>query len=77
MIEKIRERALYRAIKTAGSVRALAEALDVKPARVTMWRHRNKIPAKFVIAVEKATGVSRHLLRPDIYPRADNESRQN
>jgi DNA-binding transcriptional regulator YdaS (Cro superfamily) len=30
-----------------------------------------RLPAEHVLAVEAATGVSRHDLRPDIYPRED------
>ncbi len=68
MDTEVAQKAFYRAIKTVGSIRALAEKINCDPARVTMWKHRKKIPAEFVIAIEKASGVSRHLLRPDIYP---------
>jgi DNA-binding transcriptional regulator YdaS (Cro superfamily) len=31
--------------------------------------HKSKrVPAEYVLLVEKATGVSRHKLRPDLYP---------
>jgi DNA-binding transcriptional regulator YdaS (Cro superfamily) len=29
------------------------------------------LPAEYVLATEKATGISRHDLRPDLYPRED------
>lgn len=67
------KKAVHRAVKTVGSVRALAEALGVEPARVTMWKHRSHIPAKFVISVERVSGVARHKLRPDIYPPEEYE----
>lgn len=31
-------------------------------------RRGSLLPVRFVLAVEAATGVSRHALRPDIYP---------
>jgi DNA-binding transcriptional regulator YdaS (Cro superfamily) len=44
-------------------------------AQPTVWGWINKgrgvLPAEYVLAVEKATGVSRHDLRPDLYPRED------
>jgi len=37
---------------------------------VFRWIHKHKqAPAARVLAIEARTGVSRHLLRPDIYPR--------
>ena len=70
-IELTKKKALYRAIKTAGSVRKLADALGKPQSTVVMWKVRNKIPAENVIAVEQATGVSRTKLRPDIYPEGE------
>lgn len=32
-----------------------------------------RLPAEHVLAVEAATGVSRHLLRPDIYPLSERQ----
>lgn len=29
------------------------------------------LPAEYVLATERATGISRHDLRPDLYPRED------
>ena len=41
----------------------------------TVWGWINKgrgiLPAEYVLLVEKATGVSRHDLRPDLHPRED------
>ena len=34
-----------------------------------MLRDERPLPAEHVLAVEEATGISRHDLRPDIYPR--------
>jgi DNA-binding transcriptional regulator YdaS (Cro superfamily) len=57
------------AIKTAGGQTALANALGVSQSRVWNWLNRDpKIPAEMVLRMEAATGISRHKLRPDIYP---------
>lgn len=67
-------KALHRAIKTAGSMRELAEQISTQTGRacttgqVSMWKHRKNVPPEYVIPVEQVTGVSRHLLRPDLYP---------
>lgn len=44
----------------------LAERLNVDPGTATRWAQR-RIPAHRVLAVEKATRISRKLLRPDLY----------
>ncbi len=46
----------------------LANHLGVSYQAVHKWFRKGKIPAERVLAVEAATGVSRHRLRPDIYP---------
>lgn len=58
---------LDRAIAKAGSGVALATVIGVTPMAVSHWRVRG-VPAHQVLAIESATGVSRHDLRPDIYP---------
>jgi len=41
----------------------------VSPTAVWKWVQSGKrLPAEHVLVVEHATGISRHLLRPDIYP---------
>ena len=48
----------------------LATELGVSDELVRLWRNgHRRIPAERVLSIEKATGVSRHDLRPDIYPR--------
>lgn len=58
---------LDRAIEAAGSQQALAELLGIKAPSVHEWRQRGRVPAERVLAIEEATGVSRHELRPDVY----------
>jgi len=63
-------RGLKKAIDAAGNQTILARKLGFKrPGAVNNWLNRNKrVPAERVLAVEAATGVSRHELRPDLYP---------
>ena len=61
------KQALTEALRQAGSRNALARAVGVSGQAIQKWR--KKVPAERVLAVEAATGVSRHDLRPDIYPR--------
>jgi DNA-binding transcriptional regulator YdaS (Cro superfamily) len=61
--------ALKKAVELAGGQTALARAVDAKQVNVWSWLNRSKkTPPEYVIPVEKATGISRHKLRPDIYP---------
>lgn len=63
---------LKKAIEIAGNQTALAKTLGVHQTTVSSWLNRNrKIPAEYVLVIEKSVGVSRHDLRPDIYPRSD------
>lgn len=64
--------ALERAVDLAGGQTALATVLGVAQGRVWNWLNRDqRVPAEMVIPIEAATDgkVSRHDLRPDIYPR--------
>ena len=58
---------LDRVIERAGSAAALARLCNQKPQAVTRWRRENRVPAKHCLAIEAATGVSRHDLRPDVF----------
>lgn len=46
----------------------LARRLKISKHAVGKWRKRGRIPAERVLAVERETGVSRHEIRPDLYP---------
>ena len=64
--------ALHAAVEAVGSQSEMGRRLSVSQATVWKWLVRNKpLPAEHVLAVEAATGISRHELRPDIYPRED------
>ncbi|MPT48024.1 MAG: helix-turn-helix domain-containing protein [Sphingobium sp.] len=62
--------AFKKAVEIAGSQSALARLCGVGQPAVWKWlQSAKRLPAEYVLQVEAATGVSRHLLRPDIYPR--------
>jgi len=46
----------------------LARLAKVDKATVTRWSSR-RVPAERVLDVERLTGIPRHDLRPDLYPR--------
>lgn len=46
----------------------IAELAGVDRSTVTRWNNR-KVPAERVFLVERLTGVSRHVLRPDLFPK--------
>lgn len=44
---------------------SLASDLNISSSAISMWE---RVPAERVLDVERITGVSRHDLRPDLYP---------
>ncbi len=62
---------IEQAVEHAGGQQALAEKVGVRYQAVQKWIRAKRVPAERVLAIEEATGgaVSRHDLRPDIYPR--------
>ena len=61
---------LKRACKIAGGQKPLASRIGTTQSQVWYWLERSKkgVPAEFCISIERETGVSRHELRPDIFP---------
>lgn len=57
--------ALKRAIKAVGGLTELAAPLGITAQAISQW---DEVPPLRVLAVERASGVSRHELRPDLYP---------
>jgi DNA-binding transcriptional regulator YdaS (Cro superfamily) len=55
---------LRLAIAAAGSERKLGGRIGVSGQAVNQWR---RVPAELVVRVEKATGIQREVLRPDLY----------
>jgi len=67
--------ALAEAIRRSGSQSALARLCGLSATAVWKWvRGGQPLPAEHVLKVEFATGISRHDLRPDIYPREESSS---
>lgn len=60
-----RDAGVQKAITEAGGVASLASKIGVSSQAVSQWK---RIPAERVIEVERATGVRRERLRPDLYP---------
>lgn len=60
----MRDPGLAEAFRSAGGVSELARRLGIAQPSVSAW---NRIPAERVTAVEAATGIPRHKLRPDLF----------
>jgi len=56
---------LHRAIEAAGGLSKLAASLHITKQAVAQW---DEVPPLRVLEVERVSGVSRHELRPDLYP---------
>lgn len=56
---------LERAKERAGGQAELAKRIGVTAQAISQW---DEVPPLRVLAVEAASGVSRHELRPDLYP---------
>jgi DNA-binding transcriptional regulator YdaS (Cro superfamily) len=71
--------ALKRAIDILGSQTKVAEVVGVSQPSVSYALHEaDDVPAEWCLPIERATKgeVTRHQLRPDIYPLEDAGSRQ-
>lgn len=56
------------ALKAAGlSQSELAVRISVTPQAVSNWVRSGRVPAERCVAVEQITGISRHILRPDVF----------
>lgn len=62
--------AVASAAKVVGSQTALAKILGCTPQNVQRMCATGRVPAEHVLKIEAASGVSRHDLRPDLYPEA-------
>lgn len=60
-----RSPALLHAIELAGGPGALGAELGIRGQAISQWR---QAPVTRVLEIERLTGISRHKLRPDIYP---------
>ena len=61
--------AFREAVEAVGSQSAMGRLLGVSQAAVWRWIRGSKaVPPEHVLTIEAATGISKHKLRPDIYP---------
>lgn len=70
--------ALAAAVDLVGGQAKLARMLGVSQPNVWHWLHKSeRVPGEYVLKIEEATGgrVSRHDLRPDLYPKTMTETR--
>jgi DNA-binding transcriptional regulator YdaS (Cro superfamily) len=59
---------IKRACAVLGGQSALARALDCTPQAVQKMCSTGRVPAERVLDIERASGISRRELRPDLYP---------
>jgi TorA maturation chaperone TorD len=64
----LNDQGLQEAIRAAGGVTELARRINIAQPSISKW---TRIPAERVLSVEAATGVSRAVLRPDLYPASE------
>lgn len=66
------ENIVDRIIAKLGGLTKATAALDLSnPSIIANWRTRGRVPAERVLDIEKATGISRHELRPDVFGAAE------
>lgn len=55
-------------IEDMGGPTKAATALGISnPSVILNWRKRKQVPADRVLKIEEISGVSRHVLRPDVF----------
>lgn len=59
---------INRVLEKVGGPSALSRLLNIRPQAVSQWR---RVPVERVLEIERVTGITRHELRPDIYPLHD------
>jgi DNA-binding transcriptional regulator YdaS (Cro superfamily) len=60
---------IQRAVLAAGGATAAAAKLKLTRQAVERWARKKHVPADRVLALEALSGVPRHELRPDLYPK--------
>ena len=60
----MRDHITVDAIRKAGGPAAVGRAFGITSQAVTQWQ---RVPPERVLEVERLSGVSRHLLRPDVF----------
>jgi DNA-binding transcriptional regulator YdaS (Cro superfamily) len=57
--------ALTRAVRLSGGQAEFARLIGITAQAISQWK---EVPPLRVLEVERVSGVSRHELRPDLYP---------
>ncbi len=70
------QKAVEIAAKKEGSLKAVASRLGISPQAIAQWDDPGP-PAKHVLPLEAMSGVSRYLIRPDIYGEPPRDPRKN
>jgi TorA maturation chaperone TorD len=60
----MRDQGLEHVIQTVGGIRGLSRLLGISQPAVSNWK---RVPADRILQVESVTGVSRSVIRPDLY----------
>lgn len=68
-----RRAALSEACEKVGGEAKLADLIGKTRSHISTWKYRGFIPAEMALPIEAASGVSRHVLRPDLYPQDAGE----
>ncbi|WLR92921.1 transcriptional regulator [Shinella zoogloeoides] len=57
-----------RIVTDLGGLTKTATALGLRnPSVVANWRKRGRVPYQRAVEIERLTGISRHILRPDVF----------
>lgn len=60
-------RAFRQAVGIAGGMTAMAKVCGVTRQSLYNWQRRGRIPAEIAVKIERATGITRQTLRPDLF----------
>lgn len=63
-----RRAALAAACESVGGEAKLAELIGKTRSHISTWKFRGMIPPEQAIPIERVSGISRSVLRPDLYP---------
>lgn len=65
---------IHRAVEIAGGDEVFKEKIGVGRRLLYYWKSGRKPSVDYVLKIEELTGVSRHDLRPDLWPAASAAS---
>jgi DNA-binding transcriptional regulator YdaS (Cro superfamily) len=71
MNKNLNQQGLIATKSAASGASAIARVVGVTPQAVAQWK---AVPPEYVLKLERAFGVSRHVQRPDVFGPADLEA---